>query len=213
MIGSIFGVSMDYLLKDSVEPINNIEAGYYVSKEMAEGYLISSHKIAKYISGRFFLIILSFLLYFIFKHDPTLYTIFIMIPAALGVGLIVSTSFLEEQYKVLKQEPLILDETYLEELIDRYEKSKKKHTAFIVGGVFSMALGSIPFLINKRILYLGTIEHFFPASVVFIAIGVYIITRTSTVLEAYKLLAKNKEYTNKLSFKIRRKVKSKIDEF
>lgn len=73
MIGNVFGVSMDYLLKDSSSPSNDKEDGYYVSKEMAEGYLLSAHKISKYMALGFFLIVLSFLPYFIFKQDPAIY--------------------------------------------------------------------------------------------------------------------------------------------
>lgn len=45
MIGNIFEVSMDYLLKDSVRNNEANEEGYYVSKEMAEGFLLSTKKL------------------------------------------------------------------------------------------------------------------------------------------------------------------------
>lgn len=38
MLGNIFEVSIDYLLKDTVVQESTREKGYYVSKEMAEGF-------------------------------------------------------------------------------------------------------------------------------------------------------------------------------
>ena len=40
MIGNVFEVSLDYLLKETAEQSNEKENGYYVSKEMAEGYVV-----------------------------------------------------------------------------------------------------------------------------------------------------------------------------
>src|SRR5690625_2131738 len=75
MIGNIFEVSMDYLLKDSIEVNKDQEEGYYVSKEFAEGYLINQRKMAKYIGFGLFLITLSIFIYFIFKKILVLYLI------------------------------------------------------------------------------------------------------------------------------------------
>src|SRR5699024_10052725 len=50
MIGNIFEISIDYLLKDSVENNEKKEAGYYVSREMAKGFLLSTQKTARHIA-------------------------------------------------------------------------------------------------------------------------------------------------------------------
>lgn len=47
MIGNIFEVSIDYLLKDSVEPHRDNKEGYYVSREMADGFLLQERKVSK----------------------------------------------------------------------------------------------------------------------------------------------------------------------
>src|SRR5690625_4427839 len=127
MIGNIFGVSMDYLLKDTESPEIDNESGYYVSKEMAEGDLISAHKMAKLTALGFFLLALSTIPYFVFKQDPAIYIIPTIIMATLGIGMFVTVSFLEDsRYKILKKEPLIFDEKYLNELNTRYENIKKR---------------------------------------------------------------------------------------
>ena len=53
----------------------------------------------------------------------------------------------------------------------------------------------------------------FPIFIGMIAIGLYIVVRTSTLHDAYKLLANNQAYTERYSFKLRRKFRKKIDEF
>src|SRR5690625_3859628 len=76
MIGNLFDVLIDYLLKDTVERNNDIkknEEGYFVSEEFAEGYLFNIQKISKFVGFSFSLIALSFLPYFIFNKDPSMY--------------------------------------------------------------------------------------------------------------------------------------------
>lgn len=213
MIGNVFGVSIDYLLKDSVTPKNDKEAGYYVSKEMAEGFLLSAHKISKYTALGFFLIALSTIPYFIFRQDPAIYMIPTIIIATIGIGLFVSVSFLEEnQYKILKRETLIFDEKYLNELISRYENMKKKYGVINLIGVGLFIVGILAFGIERKYINSDFLVPYYPLCIGMIAVGLYLSMRTSPVLEAYKLLTKNKEYTSSLYFKLRRKIRKKVDD-
>lgn len=50
MVGNVFEVSIDYLLRDTAEPSQENDEGYYVSKEMAEGYLLNKSKVSKHIA-------------------------------------------------------------------------------------------------------------------------------------------------------------------
>ncbi|MCR8643599.1 helix-turn-helix domain-containing protein [Paenibacillus sp. N1-5-1-14] len=213
MIGNVFEVSMDYLLKDSVEPSNDKQAGYYVSKEMAEGYLLSVHKASKYVASGFFLIALSLIPYFIFNQDPAKYMIPTIILATVGIGMFVSASFIQEdQYKVLKTEPLLFDEKYLKELNTRYENLKKRYFAINLVGTSLFVAGIIAIGIERRFIDTGFLMPYYPVCIGLIAIGVHIITRTSTLIDAYKLLAKNELYTTKFGFKFKRKIKRKFDD-
>lgn len=208
MIGNVFGVSMDYLLKDSVEPNNNQESGYYVSKEMAEGYLLSAHKVSKYMSLGFFMIALSFIPYFIFKQDPAIYIIPTILLAVFGIGVFASVSFLEEyQYKALKTEPLLFDEKYLKELNTRYEGMKKRYVVINLVGSCLFVAGLLAFGIERKFITSEFLVPYYPVCIGLIAIGIYMIIRTSTLLDAYKLLAKNEVHTNSFGFKFRRKVR------
>lgn len=214
IIGNIFWVSMDYLLKDSVESNNDKESGYYVSKEMAEGYLLSAHKIAKYMALGLFLIALSFIPYFIFKQNPAIYMIPTIMFATFGVGMFVSVSFLEEsQYKILKKEPLLFDEKYLKELILRYENMKKRFVVFHLVGMCLFVAGLLAFGIERKYIDSEFLVPYYPICIGMVGIGIYIIMRTSIILDAYKLLAKNELYTNSFGFKFRSKLRKKVDDF
>ncbi|MGE7674430.1 helix-turn-helix domain-containing protein [Lysinibacillus sp. NPDC094403] len=215
MIGNIFDVSMDYLLKDSVEPSNDKESGYYVSKEMAEGFLLSARKSAKYFSMGLFFVALAFIPYFIFKQDPSTYLIPTIIFATIGIGLLASTSFFEEdKYKVLKQEPLLFDEKYLQELNSRYERIKKKYAIFMIAGFGLFAVGFLPIgFERKKIISDSFLTPYYPICIGLIAVGIYIFTYMSNILDAYKLLARNEVHTNRFGFKFKKKVRKKFDDF
>lgn len=221
MIGNVFGVSIDYLLKDSVEPSDLIDpsndkgSGYYVSKEMAEGFLLSSRKSAQYLSFGLFFVALACIPYFIFNQEPSTYLIPTIIFATIGMGLLASTSFFEEdKYKVLKQEPLLFDEKYLQELNIRYERVKKKYAMFMIAGFGLFAVGFLPIgLARKEIIPSDFLTPYYPICIGLIAVGIYIYTHMFSILDAYKLLAKNEVYINRFDFKFRKKVRKKFDDF
>jgi len=214
MIGNIFEVSMDYLLKDSIEVNKDQEEGYYVSKEFAEGYLINQRKMAKYIGFGLFLITLSIVPYFIFKQNPELYLIPTIILATVGIGTCISTSFIEEnQYKILKQEPLLFDEKYLKELTVRYESVKRRYGVIMLFGTCLFVAGLLTFGIERNYLSSYSLEDYHAIVVCVIGVGLYIFIYTTSIIESHKLLAENEEYVKKLIFKLRRKARKKIDEF
>ncbi|WP_217587170.1 helix-turn-helix domain-containing protein [Lentibacillus saliphilus] len=216
MIGNIFDVSVDYLLKDGPEEQHDHAEGYYVSKEMAEGYLISQRKIAKYIPlGLSFIVLFLFLArvpYVQLKETMDMYSIMIVVIGVLGIGLLVTAGFKEEDhYKVLKRERLLFDHNYHKELIARYETLKKKYTAISVIGAISLAVGGIGFLLERKHIDPELFQTYYPIFVGAIMVGVYILTRTIMILEAYKPLVKNEEHTNSLTFKLWKNVRNRIN--
>jgi transcriptional regulator with XRE-family HTH domain len=213
LLGNIFEVSIDYLLKESSQQSNDINDGYYVSKEMAEGYLLQERKISKYIALGFSLLILSAVPYLVFKQEPAIYTFLIIIIATLGIGMFVSVAVSTDgsKYKILSKEVLMFDQYYLKELKTRYEQIKKKYTAVMIVGFCFIVVGGLSFALEENDIALGTLEPYYPISVVLIAIGVYIVIRTVPLLDSHRLLAKNEEYISRLGFKLKKKVRKKVD--
>ncbi|MBM7585365.1 O-antigen/teichoic acid export membrane protein [Bacillus pakistanensis] len=105
----------------------------------------------------------------------------------------------------------MFDQDYLKELRRRYEDSKKKYAVIMIIGVFLLVGGAIPFLFERKDITSGEMVPYFPVCVVLIAFGFYIFIRTLSILEAYKLLAKNEEYINRTGFKLLKKMRKKVD--
>ncbi|MCY8718140.1 hypothetical protein [Bacillus sp. S10C12M] len=149
--GIKFEVSIDYLLKDSVEPHRDNKEGYYVSREMADGFLLQERKVSKYVSFGLSLLILSTVPYLVFKQVLAIYTLLIMIIAVLGSGAIVTGLIAaEDKYKVLKKEALVFDQHHHKELAIKYKDMKRRYTAVLVTGVCSIVAGGIPFFFWKE---------------------------------------------------------------
>ncbi|MBS4191847.1 helix-turn-helix transcriptional regulator [Bacillus sp. FJAT-49705] len=206
MIGNIFEVSIDYLLKDTVEQSHENEQGYYV-----RGVFVTS----KYIALGMSLLILATVPYIIFKHDPAIYTFLIIIIAVLGIGALMAAAVIDEgnKYKILRKETLLFDQNYHKELTARYENMKKRYAPVMILSFCIIAAGGLPFILEEKEITSGFLVPYYPYCVALMAVGAYIFIRTVAILDTYKLLVKNEEHTNRLSYKIRKKVKEKLDNF
>ena len=212
MIGNVFEVSLDYLLKETAEQSNENVDGYYVSQEMAEGYIVYGQKISKYIALGFSLLILSTIPYLLFKENATMSTFLVIIIAVLGIGAMKAHVKIEEsRYKVLKKEELLFDQNFLKELTKRYVIIKKKYAAVMIVGFCFIAAGAIPLKKKKKHITSGELVQYYPYCVVLIAIGVYLFVRVLGVWEIYRILVENKEYSNRFIFKLKKKVRKKVD--
>ncbi|MBH0175340.1 helix-turn-helix transcriptional regulator [Fictibacillus sp. 23RED33] len=213
MLGNIFEVSIDYLLKDTVEESRENENGYYVSKEMAEGYLLSQNKVSKYLALGFSLLIFSTIPYFLFKEDPITFTLLTILIAVLGIGTITAGLIKEDRYSLLKKEMLIFDQNTLKDLKIRYEEIKSKYTAVMMIGICSIVGGAIFFLIiKKEWVDVDLLTPYNPIFIALIGIGVYILVRTLSIIDAYRILIKNEEHVNTLNNSLMKKVKKKIND-
>lgn len=214
IISDAFEVSIDYLLKDSIERENNQEDGYFVSKEMAENYLLQNRKISNRIAIGSGLLILAFIPYLLLAANPVVYTLILIFLAAFGIVTIISTTSLEDvEHKNFKKEKLMIEGKYLDELTLRYKQKIRKYSPIIVIGFFLLISGVAPFFFEKKNITVANLESYYPIFVVMTAIGTVLLILTLTVLDAYKLIVNNKEYTNRFGFKIRKKFQKRFDDF
>ncbi|MFQ9311111.1 MAG: helix-turn-helix domain-containing protein [Paraclostridium sordellii] len=207
LIGNIFNVSIDYLLKDTLEQDIENKKGYYASKEVIEGYLINEKKSHKYLSLGISLLILSYIPYLIFKQSFEIYSVIITVMATLGFGLIIKSSFMSEEYGFLRKEPLIFDKNFLKEFTEKYSLLRKRYVTLIIIGIcFIFAGGTILLegLVDRINVYFYQL-----ISTLMISIGAYPFIYFYSIMDSYELIVKNEEYTNKLSFKILKKFRDK----
>lgn len=212
MIGNIFEVSIDYLLKDTVENNKEGDDGFYVSREMAEGFLLQSQKTGKHIGLGFGLFVLAFAPYFIIGTDSVLGILLMIVIATLGIISFATLGFDQDKYSVLKKEVLMFDSNYFKELTNRYVHFKRKYSGLLIIGTCLLAAGFLAFALEKK-LKMDILVPYYPIFVFLIAIGIFLLLRILTTISAYELLVKNNEYTNRFSFKIIQKAKKKFNDF
>lgn len=128
----------------------------------------------------------------------------------IGIGSFVLGSFSEqEQYKVLREEPLILDYAYLQELSNTYQAKKRIYVAMSIPSIILFIVGILAISFTMSGKFDWSEYHSF----VFLglAIGLFGFCYFIGTMEVYELLIKNEKYSSCLSFKIKRKIKDKIN--
>lgn len=157
-ISNMFGVSTDYLLKenyeDDCEEKTVSDNGYYVSKEMLDGYLSYNRQNVKQITGGISLFILSNV-FESFGYHNVIMLILYWITMIAGVILIIWHFFQIKQYQEIKNGHLAFDDKVFWEFRKQRESRRKKYIIMIIAGVVILLAGSeIEYLL---MIYFGTV--------------------------------------------------------
>lgn len=209
-LSNIFEVSTDFLLKDEKTVKDQDEKGYYVSREMAKGYIVNEKKVSRYVGIGFMFWALAGVPYTMFETGIKWRFLGVAVCAVIGIIAVVLGMFAEqEQYKVLKQEPLLFDYEYRKELSLEYTLRKKKYVLVAIPCSILFVVGLLALALTVRGYFDWSEYHAF----VFLgfAIGLLGFVYSSGVMEAYELLIKNEQYSTRLFFKLKRKIKEKVD--
>ena len=211
-LSNIFEVSTDFLLKEekTVKSMAD-ERGYYVSKELAKGYIANQKIISRYIGIGFMAFVLAGIPYPMFHDNTTWRYLGMAICVVAGVISIVLGMFAEQQqYNVLKKEPLLFDYDYKKELTSEYTSKKKIYTSVAIPCTILFILGIIILALTVRGYFAWSEYHSF----VFLGFGAGFLgfIYSAGVMEAYELLVNNEQYSTHFFFKLKRKVKRKIDD-
>lgn len=146
-ISDLFGVSLDYLLKEDCvqEDAANMAAetilkrsagngGYYVSKEMLDGYLSYSRQRAKQITCGIGLFILSNI-FDCFGIDHRFLSMLYWITMITGVCIIIWYFLQTKQYREIKRERLTFDKEVFAEFQRQREGRRKRYAVMMIVGV------------------------------------------------------------------------------
>lgn len=211
MLANVFEVSVDYLLKESKEEKGNEDKGYYVSKEMVYGYLANEKKVNRYIGMGLFCWLLSGSFYVMFSQDDTMRMLSMGVCAALGIACMIIAGMKEkEEYKILKQEPLLFDQDFLKELTKQYTKREKRYKVLTGICLILFACCIIPVFLSDREWLAWSDYHMF--SFIGMALTAFGFIQCAGIMEMYELLIKNEQYHKKVSVRIMRKIRNKISE-
>lgn len=210
LLSNIFDITTDFLLKDEKSSINVGERGYYVSREMATGYIANQKKVNRYIGIGFMSWAIVGIPYVMFTSNPTWRFLGMAIFIIMGICSFVLGAFSEqEQYKVLKEEPLMFDYGYLKELSNEYHAKKRIYTVVFIPSIILFIIGILAISLTIKGQFAWSEYHSF----VFFgfAIGLMGFCYCAGAIDAYELLIKNEQYSARLLFKIKRKINDKID--
>ena len=133
-ISSLFNVSLDYLLKEEHEEASaEEETGYYASREMVEGFLLSKRQGAFYIGIGVAVIISSL----VFPSIPggSFGNVLLLLGAAAGIGILVAQGFRPKRYEKLETQPLAFDSAFLKEFRNANAVRRKRYGLLIVLGI------------------------------------------------------------------------------
>ena len=146
-ISNLFGVSTDYLLKEDCEERNVSreksvsDDGYYISREMLDGYLSYSRQNVKQITGGISLFMLSNV-FGCFDYYNMIMSFLYWITMMAGVIIIIWYFFQTKQYQAVKNERLAFDDKVFGEFKKQRESRRKKYTVMIIVGVVVLLASS-----------------------------------------------------------------------
>ncbi len=212
LLSNVFEVSTDFLLKDEKIEKGEDEKGYYVSREMAMGYIVNEKKSCKYLGLGYAFFVLAGIPYILFSAASVWKILGMAVCIVIGVVFIVTAMFVSKyEYKVLKKENLLFDYEYLKRLTNEYHSTKRKYmavaapcTIFFIVGLLAIAVtvrGIIPWTKYHSLIFFG------------LAVGIFGLVYSAGVMESYEVLVNNETYSSSLLFKVKRKVRAKIDKW
>lgn len=150
-ISDLFGVSLDYLLKEdcglngvsNILPADPAENGYYVSGEMLEGYLADRRQGRIKIVSAITLITLANTFDEIGRGriDRVMDAVYWILTMT-GFALLIWQWFQTEKYPEIRREELLLDNRVYAEFKEKREKGRKKYAAMAIIGMAFIVLGT-----------------------------------------------------------------------
>lgn len=145
-ISNMFGVTLDYLLKNE-GPDENIKGnGYYVSRETIDGFLSHKRHLAKNIAIGVGLIIGSDIFGCFSEYRQLLRPLY-WGTMAIGIAVLVWTFFQPKRYQQISSNTLLFDETVIKSFREESNRNRKRYVSMIV-------LGVIMFLFGTEFLYM-----------------------------------------------------------
>lgn len=154
-ISNLFGVSLDYLLKEDGREAAGAEGGYYVSGEMLEGYLSYRKQNRKRIIGGISLLMLANIFDELARGNArSVMEGLYWIVTLSGVALLIWQCFQNGKYREIKREKLIFDDRIYEAFKARRERERKKYALMMIAGVVLLVVGSeiTSFLVHGTVI-------------------------------------------------------------
>lgn len=209
MISNLFGVTLDYLMKDNDDEEISIsapieEAGIVLSTAELDNFILYKKRNAFIIATAVMAIIMSVSLV-VFFEENSLAKGAMLIIVALAIGSMILVGILSEKYEYLEKKPIILKGNDLEKMKRKQKKHMTTFAIMIATGVFLIILGIaavVAFegefqyisLTNPQsftILGTGPVVGYFLWTV---AIAVFMFIYAGITRQTYQQICNSKEY-------------------
>lgn len=195
-MSKIFHVTLDYLLNEEDTPIQEpkAERGIYVSREMADGFLLYQKQKYLKVAIAVGIMVGSLALSYMSSEISMLLFMLVLI---VGVILLISVKLTDNPYRKLWQEPLLFDKTVKAELNTMYAEKKNYLQSFTLIGIALVALGFLffPLIFPAERLLADTIA--LAAGMIVAGVGIFLCIYMSGLIRAYRLLIMNDFYQQK----------------
>lgn len=195
-MSKIFHVTLDYLLneEDTQAQETSSERGIYVSREMADGFLLFQKRKALKIAIAVGIMVGSLALSFMLTD---IFMLLFMLILIIGIVLLFSVKLTDNPYQKLWQEPLLFDKAVKAELNATYAEKKKYLQLFNLIGIALIALGFLffPLIIPAELLFADTVA--LAMGMIVAGVGVFLCLYMSGLVRAYRLLIMNEIYQQK----------------
>ncbi len=189
-MSKIFHVTLDYLLNEegTQTPEAALEQGIYVSREMADGFLLYQKrkflKIAIAVGSMVGSLAFSFML-----SDISM--LLFMLVLIIGIVLLFSVKLADNPYRKLWQEPLLFDKAVKAELNAAYVEKKRYLHLFNLIGIALIALGFLffPLIVPVEVLFADAIA--LATGMIAAGVGIFLCIYMSGLTRTYRLLMMN----------------------
>lgn len=192
-MSKIFHVTLDYLLNEESTQTSETtaERGIYVSREMADGFLLYQKrkflKIAIAVGSMVGSLAFSFML-----SDISM--LLFMLVLIMGIVLLFSVKLADNPYRKLWKEPLLFDKAVKAELNTTYVEKKRYLYLFNLVGIALIALGFLffPLIVPAELLFVDAIA--LAAGMIAAGVGIFLCIYMSGLIQTYRLLIMNETY-------------------
>ncbi len=139
-ISTIFGVTLDYLLKTDCLENDQQTNGYYVSRKMIDDFLSYKRQGAKRISIGISLIVLSNMFSSIYNQEKFMILLY-WISISLGIAVLIWNFFQPKRYEEIGTKQLLFDDDILRQFRLTHDKNRKRYMLMIITAAIIVVLG------------------------------------------------------------------------
>lgn len=140
-ISNMFSVTLDDLLKGENQAELSRNSGYYVSREMIDGFLSYKKRRAKRIAAGVGIIVLSDVFGCFSGYREILLPLYWGC-MAVGIAVLIWEYFQPKRYQEIYTKPLIFDEAVIKEFRKESDRNRKIYAGMVITGILLLFFGT-----------------------------------------------------------------------